>query len=110
TISGSNISAINLGAWSMYKITLSTNAFFGAPTGFPGTNTSQSIQIALIQDSTGGRTVTFTNSAWLINGAGSSTNATPTINTNASGITILSFVTSPFSANQLLGVPTTIAP
>jgi hypothetical protein len=110
TMSGSNVSAVNLAAGSMFKLTLTNNAFFVAPTGLPGTNLSQSIQIHLLQDGTGTRTVTMTNSSWLLAGLGASTNAVPTINTNANGVTVLTFVTSPFSSTLLYGVPTAFTP
>ncbi len=95
---------------SMFKLTLTNNAYFGVPTGLPGTNLAQTIQIALLQDGTGTRTVTMTNAAWLVAGSGASTNAVPTINTNANGVTILTFVTSPFSSTLLYGVPTAFTP
>jgi hypothetical protein len=110
TMTGSNVSTIDLSAGSAFKLLATNKCFFGAPTGLPGTNLAQSFQIAIQQDSTGARTVMFTNSAWVMNNAGTSTNATPTINTNSSGLTVLSFVTSPFSSTQVYGVSTTIGP
>ena len=106
--SGSNVT-VNL-TNSMFKLTLTNDAFFVAPTGLPGTNLAQTIQVHLLQDGTGGRTVTLTNSAWLMAGAGASTNAVPTITTNANAVTILTFVSSPFDANKLYGVPSPFTP
>jgi len=114
TLSGTNVSAVNLAAGSMFKLTLTTNAFFVAPTGLPGTNLSQVIQIHLLEDGTGTWGITMTNGAsgngWLLAGSGASTNQVPTINTNANGVTILTFVTSPFGSTKLYGVPTAYAP
>jgi hypothetical protein len=106
--SGSNVT-VNL-TNSMFRLTLTNNAFFAAPTGLPGTNLAQTIQVHLLQDGTGGRTVTLTNSAWVVSGSGVSTNAVPTINTNANGVTILTFVSSPFDATKLYGVPSAFTP
>jgi len=107
--SGSNVT-VNL-TNTMFKILL-TNAmtFFIAPTGLPGTNLAQTIQIAMLQDGTGTRQVMMTNSAWVVSGSGASTNAVPTITTNANAVTILTFVSSPFNANKLYGVPTAFTP
>ena len=110
TMSGTNVSAPNLAAGSMFKLTLTNNAYFGVPSGLPGTSLSQTIQYFLLQDGTGTRTVTMTNSAYVLAGSGASTNAVPTINTNANGVTILTFVTSPFSSTLLYGVPTAYTP
>ncbi len=110
TLSGTNVSALNLAAGTMFKLTLTNNAYFGVPSGLPGTSLAQSIQLFLLQDGTGTRTVTMTNSAWILAGSGASTNAVPTINTNANGVTVLTFVTSPFSSTLLYGVPTAFTP
>ncbi len=106
TITGTNVAAPDLSAATHFKLTLTTNAFFGAPTGLPGTNLAQTIQVHLIQDSTGGWTVTLTNSAWVLSGSGTSTNAVASITTNANAVSILTFVSSPFDATKLYGVPT----
>jgi hypothetical protein len=100
--SGSNVT-VNL-TNSMFKLTLTNDAFFVTPTGLPGTNISQAIQIHLVEDNTGGRIVTLTNSSWVVSGSGTSTNAVPSITTNANAVTVLTFVTSPFSATKLYGV------
>ncbi len=110
TLTGTNVAQIDLNAGSMFRVYLAANAYFGTVANHPGTNTSQSIQIALIQDGTGSRTVTMTNTTWFLNGSGSSTNAVPSLNTNANGITILSFVTHPTNSVALVGVPATISP
>ncbi len=110
TLTGTNVQTIDLNAGSMFRVYLGANAFFPAVSNHPGTNLSQTIQIALIQDGTGTRGITMTNSTWLLNGSGASTNATPTINTNANAITILTFDTSPTNAVQLIGNVTTISP
>jgi hypothetical protein len=106
--STSNIT-VNLDAGSMFKLTLTNNAFFVAPSGLPGTNLAQTIQVHLLQDGTGGRTIMLTNSAWVVSGYGESTNATPSITTNANSISVLTFVTSPFNS-KLYGVPTAFSP
>jgi len=110
TMTGSNVSTIDLNAGSYYKLVLTNDAFFGAPSNLPGTNTAQTIQIALQQDGTGARVVTMTNSAWMLSGSGTSTNAVPFITTNANGVSVLTFVSSPFSATKLLGVAAAIGP
>ncbi len=110
TLTGTNVAQIDLNAGSMFRVYLAANAYFGTVANHPGTNTSQSIQIALIQDGTGSRTVTMTNTTWFLNGSGSTTNAVPSLNTNANGITILSFVTHPTNSVALVGVPATISP
>ncbi len=109
-LTGTNVAQIDLSAGSMFRVYLTNNAFFGAVASHPGTNMSQTIQIALIQDGTGTRGVTMTNSTWFLNGSGSSTNAQPGINTNANALTLLTFVTSPTNSIALLGVPATISP
>jgi hypothetical protein len=104
TMSGSNVSTINLSAGSMFKLTLTNNAFIGAPSGLPGTNQGQIIQVHLAQDGTGGRTLMLTNSGWVLSGSGTSTNAIPSVSTNANAVSVLTFSTSPFSATLLYGV------
>ncbi len=110
TMSGSNVSAMDFNAASMWKVTATNDMFIGAPSNLPGTNLNQTAQLFILQDGTGGRIVTFTNSAWLISGSGASTNATPTIQTNAGSQTIVTFSTSPFSATKVYGVVTPFAP
>ncbi len=110
TTSGSNVQQINLNAASMCRVYMTNNCFFGVVTNHPGTNISQTIQIALIQNGAGANQAMMTNSGWFLNGSGSSTNAVPTINTNANALTLLTFVTSPTNSAHMLGVPTTIAP
>ena len=105
TMTGSNVSAINLTNGSYLKLTLTTNAFMPDPINFPGTNFASTYQVHLLQDSTGGRTVMMTNSAWQV-GTDHSTNAIPSITTNANAVSVLTFVTSPFSATKLYLVPT----
>jgi hypothetical protein len=104
TYSGSNVSAINLTNGSMFKLTLTNDAFIGAPVNLPGTNLAQAIQVHLIQDGTGGRSVMLTNSAWVVSGSGTSSNAIPSITTNANAVTVLTFSSSPFTASKLYGV------
>lgn len=110
TLTGTNVSAISLTNSMAFKLILTGNAFFAAPTDFPGTNLLQTIQLHLQQDSTGSRSIMFTNSAWVLAGSGESTNAQPTINTNANGVTILTFASSPFFSGKLYGVPTAFTP
>lgn len=109
-LTGTNVAQIDLSAGSMFRVYLTNNAFFNAVASHPGTNMSQTIQIALIQDGTGTRNVTMTNSTWFLSGSGATTNAMPVINTNGNAVSLLTFVTSPTNAVQLLGVPTTISP
>jgi hypothetical protein len=104
TMTGSNVSTINLAAGSMFKLTLTNNAFIGAPSGLPGTNLAQTIQIHVAQDGTGVRTLTLTNAGWVLSGLGTSTNAVPAITTNANAVSVLTFSTSPFSSTLLYGV------
>ncbi len=110
TLTGTNVAQIDLNAGSMFRVYLAANAYFGTVANHPGTNTSQTIQIALIENGTGAHTVTMTNSTWFLNASGASTNAVVTINTNANAITLLTFVTHPTNSVALVGVPTTIAP
>ncbi len=105
TMTGSNVSAINLTNGAFMRVDLTNNAFFGAPINFPGTNFASTYQVHILQDSTGGRTVMMTNSAWQV-GTDHSTNAIPSITTNANAVSVLTFVTSPFSATKLYLVPT----
>ncbi len=105
TMSGSNVSTIDL-TNSMFKLLLTNNAFINIPTSFPGTNVVQTFQVHFIQDGTGTRTVTLTNSAWVISGSGTSTNAVLSITTNANAVSVLTFVTSPFSATKVYGITT----
>lgn len=110
TLSGTNVSAISLTNSSAFKLTLTTNAFFGVPTDLPGTNFQQTIQIHVIQDSTGGRTVTFTNSSWNLAATDPSTNAVPVISTNANAVTLFTFSTSPFTVSRLYGAVSPFIP
>lgn len=110
TLTTTNVSTVNLDSGTVFKLNLTTNGFFGAPSGLPGTNLAQTIQIHLQQDATGGRTITLTNSSWVLSGSSEAANAVPTINTNANGVTILTFASSPFSATKLYGVPTVFTP
>jgi hypothetical protein len=110
TLTGTNVSTVSL-TNTFFKLVLTTNAFFGTATTFPGTNQAHSFQIAVRQDSTGGRGVTFTNGSYEMNGFGTSSNATPALNTNANAVTIISFVSSPFDLTKLYGSsPVTIGP
>jgi len=103
TMTGSNVSSIDFAAASMFKVTLTNDAFFVAPSNLPGTNSAQTIQVHVLQDATGTRTLTMTNSAWVMAGSGTATNAVVALNTNANSVTVLTFVTSPFSATQVYG-------
>jgi len=110
-MSGSNVSTINMAAGSMFKLTMTNdNVFFGIPTGFPGTNIDQTFQLFLIEDGTGGRIPTFTNASWSISGSGTSSNAIPSITTNANAVTVLTFTTSPFSSSKAYGVVAPLGP
>lgn len=99
TLTGTNANAPDLAAASVFKLTLTTNAFIPAPTGLPGTNLAQTIQIAVKQDASAIRTLTW-NSAYKFPG-----NTPPTMTTNASAVDVFSFVSSPFDATVLYAVP-----
>jgi len=104
TMSGSNVSAINLTNGTFFKLTLTNDAFMVAPINFPGTNFGNTIQLHVAQDGTGGRSLTLTNSSWQLSGSGTSSNAVASITTNANAVSILTFATSPFSSTKLYGV------
>lgn len=104
TMSGSNVSAMNLTNSSFFKLTLTNDAFMVAPINFPGTNFGSTFQVHAIQDGTGGRTITLTNGSFVMAGSGTSSNAVPTINTNANAVTVLTFATSPHNSTKLYGV------
>jgi hypothetical protein len=103
-MTGSNVSTIDFNAGSMFRLLATNNAFLTAPSNLPGTNVSQTIQFAFIQDGTGTRTLTVTNGSWELSGSGTSTNQVAAVNTNANAITYLTFVTSPNSATKVHGV------
>ena len=103
TLSGTNVSSLNLTNSLLFKLTLTTNGFLDMPINFPGTNFGASFQIHVKQDSTGGRSLWATNSAWEV-GTDHSTNAMLAISTNANAVSVLTFVTSPFSASKLQAV------
>lgn len=110
TMSGSNVSTMDFASASMFKLTLTNNGFINVPSNLPGTNLSQVVQLAVAQDGTGGRSLTLTNSAYVISGFGTSTNAVIGLTTNANAVTILTFVTSPFSATKVYGVVAATGP
>jgi hypothetical protein len=99
TLTGTNATAPDLSAASLFKLTLTTNAYIPAPTGLPGTNTGQTINILAKQDPSAIRTLTW-NSAYKFPGG-----TAPTMTTNASAVDVFSFVTSPFDATVLYSVP-----
>lgn len=99
TISGTNVSSVDLSSATYFKLTLTTNAFMPAPTGMPGTNQAQSIQITVQQDATGGHVLTW-DAAWKFAGG-----TAPTMTTTTNAVDIYSFVSSAFNASQLYGVP-----
>lgn len=107
--SGSNLNSIILTNASVFRLLLTNDAFFVAPTGMPTTNQCQTIILQLLQDSTGGRTVTMTNGSWVVQGSGQSTNAVLSITTNANAITMLTFATGLYS-NKLYGTVTPFVP
>jgi len=102
TMSGSNVSSIDFNAASMFKLNLTNNGFFVAPSNLPGTNDAQTIQVHV--QNAGGFSLTLTNSSWVMAGSGTSTNAVVALNTNANAVTVLTFATSPFSATKAYGV------
>lgn len=107
TMTGSNVSAMNLTNGSFYKLTLTNDAFMVAPVNFPGTNFGATYQVHAAQDGTGGRTLMLTNGSYVMSGSGTSTNAVVGLNTNANAVTVLTFATSPFTATKLYGVVAT---
>lgn len=96
TMSGTNVSQVNLDNGSAYWLTLTNTGHMVAPTGLPGTDLMQTIQITV--QNAGGFALT-----WATNWFGSATN-TPSITTNANAIEVFTFVTSPLSATELFGV------
>ena len=110
TYSGTNASTVDFAAGSAFKMLLTNDVFFGAPSNLPGTNYLQTIQIWFVQDGTGGYAPTFTNGSWVISGSGTSTNGVGGITTNANAISILTFATSPFSATKVAAVTTPLGP
>lgn len=106
TMSGSNVSAMNLTNSSFFKLTLTNDAFMVAPINFPGTNFGSTFQVHVAQDGTGGRSLTLTNGSYVMAGSGTSTNPVASLNTNASAVSVLTFVTSPFTSSKLYGVVT----
>lgn len=109
TLSGTNVPAMSLTNSSAFKLTLTGDAFVPAATDLPGTNYLGTYQLFIKQDGTGGRAIRFTNSYWVIAGSGTSTNAQPSITTNADAVSILTFSTGPF-ANKAYGVITATGP
>ncbi len=110
TMSGSNVSAMDFNAASMWKVTLTNNGFIGAPSNLPGTNLNQTAQLFVQQDGTGTRTLMLTNGSWHLTGSGISTNQVAAIGTNANEISVVTFSTSPFSATKVYGVVTPFPP
>ena len=99
TLTGTNVSAINLTNGSAFKLTLTTNAYIAAPTGLPGTNLIQGLQIFIQQDGTGSRTLTW-HSAWKFPGG-----TAPTMTTTTNALDVYTFASSPIDATVLYGVP-----
>jgi hypothetical protein len=99
--SGTNMAAIDcsLGdaAQAYYKITLTNNAYFGVPSSV-STN-AKTYSIWFQQDSTGTWDVTWTNAYFKFAGG------VQKPATNANAITLIQFVTSPFTNGVLYGVP-----
>jgi hypothetical protein len=66
-LSGTNVTGtIDWAATNVcYRLTLTTNAYFGdLNVNVPATNFFQFLELDLVQDSVGGRTVTFSNGLW----------------------------------------------
>lgn len=96
SMSDTNVDQINLGSEMFYWLELTNNGYMPAPTGAPGTNLAETIQIVVRQG--GGHTLD-----WATNWFGSATNS-PTITTNANTIEVFTFLTSPLSSTELFGV------
>jgi hypothetical protein len=104
TMSGSNVTAnsIDFNATNVcYTLLLTNNAFFGDTvcTNVPNTSSYKFIQVNLIQDSTGGRTVTFTNSIF------AGVNGTFAVTTNANAYDAWSFFNSPQTNGNVIAIP-----
>jgi hypothetical protein len=93
TMTGTNVDANQID-WLKtnvaYRITATGNIFFGDAVciNVPDTNSDQSLKLHIVQDSTGGRSVTFTNSIF------AGVNGTFAITTNANAWDLLSLVNS----------------
>lgn len=101
TMSGSNVSTVNLASNTFFKLTLTNDGYITTPTGLPGVTHAQTIQIMVVQDGTGGRTLTWTNGSWKFPGG-----TAPTMSSAANAVDIYTFVNSPFNAAYMLGVQT----
>lgn len=103
-MSGTNVAANSID-WNLtnvcYRLTLTNNAFFGDTvfTNTPGTNAYQWVQLNLVQDPTGGRLVTFTNSIF------QGINGTFAITTNANGFDALTCFPSPQTNGNICILP-----
>lgn len=84
-----------------YRLMLTTNAYFSAAVciNVPDTNSFQWLQLNVIQDATGGRTVTFTNSVY------AGPNGTFAITTNASAWDSLALINSPQTNSNIAVLP-----
>src|SRR5436853_3591994 len=58
-LSGTNVTGLDLNLGTEFILRLTTNIFFGTPSNIPNTNTWQTIAIHLINDGTGGYSVTW---------------------------------------------------
>lgn len=109
TFSGTNVSQMNL-TNTAFVLTLTTNAFIGTPTGFPGTGLMGTYMIHVKQDAAGLLTLTLTNGSFIVNGSGTSTNAVLGILTNANAYSLVTLTSSPFEASKVMAVVTTLGP
>jgi hypothetical protein len=104
TMTGTNVDASQID-WSLtnvcYRLTLTTNAFFGDTvcTNTPGTNFFQWLQLNLVQDATGGKIVTFTNSIF------AGVNGTFAITTNGNAWDSLTLINSPQTNGNVAVLP-----
>lgn len=94
TMTGSNVSTVDFSAGSVFSLTATNDAYFGAPANLPGTGFNQTAQIYVKQDATGGRAVTLTN-LWNVSG---------TVKTNANSVSVITVSTSPFDATNVYTV------
>lgn len=101
-LSGTNVTGtIDWAATNVaYRLTLTTNAFFGdINVNVPLTNAFQWLQLHLIQDSTGGRSVTFSNGIY------AGVNGTFAISTQANAFDSYTLFNSPQTNGNVIAIP-----
>lgn len=105
TVTGTNVNPNQID-WNLtnqcFRLTLTTNVFFGDTvcTNVPATNAHQYVQLELIQNATGGWSVTFTNSRW-----GAVNGVLPIISTNANAWDSLTLINSKQTNSDVVMLP-----